>query len=1527
MVDLDQIRSWADEAVSMAKEVAGVMLDYKRASVGALEQAMDALRQRGIDDDETWDLACRFGAYLGQVMLGDFADLGYEWAEDYDGEPCLITTKPQKGASLDKILPITKANKYLISGPSESAAKLYASCLSMLLGGDMRDNLSSLGVDASSIPGVEPAYVNKGRFDANAAAWLLYGDYVFFRQQEISWDGTTHRMLGGQINAAKMNDIPTLVANTSLLNGMLDLLTELEKDEGLRVPLDMIHPGLHGALRNEDLTGITLFNLMACAQALVVKEPEPNSYAVMCDHRLPMGIPSFYQLVARMIWDMRAYNERSGAYKVTFANARNIDADVVLDDVDRMVPGAFSQGVWQTEVLEKPQVQLPPTEEVQAFVRELNHVFISGFENPMDIQADEELFVATLNDLAREMPIVQDIEGTGYLDRVSRIEYVKVSDPLVLAADWQNEWFDPVCLEVFNAAGETLGNLSMRFSPTLSGYRELACLLPHITATVETVTPKSKRRRNAKYALMDVRMELDPSVLDADGNLLPEVIRDAKALLTLPRGERVVVSKGKVVASQLKGNIKVDEAHDVPNPVGKTFHLWEVELPDEVAAEEPQSQQSAAPTTVKQPEVVDTGCWTFDEHQRVQARRFSIEVPDQYVPVHDETGRILAQFTQGIDDEAEYPEIVCNSMMGDLDDETREAYCGAMIPEMRIQTNRNVFYSNDLMNKLHRIVNDWVVEGKNCQVQVFEVRIPSIFADMFPDSFEYTVKPVAYDHEDFMRVTDSHDHIGKEELKALAFAVARSVELDKPVELERIAQLDSFCQKAAEADAFCENVNVIGNMLAKADSDRMNANLYRVVRQADNEMRVLLMGDTMPLTQAEALNEGLKEQVAYYGRYVEALEKQAALGTTGFDTMWKALGQYAEALIVDHASMEDKEAERKVNALGVIAIPEEYAALRERYEALEPGSDGRPISIAVVDEDECDLDVADNAAAEAANRADELERDASGGQQSELFLDQEGLLADTPALAEGFGLAYGEKSGDAFALRTRSERLKETLGNTLVERERVATAWRNVRTQLVYVLQAIVDKRTADEARRKAEEEAKRRAEEEAQRRAEEEARRKAEEEARRKAEEEARRRAEEERRKAEEEARRRAEEEESRKAEDARKLEEERHLAELREKWAREAAIREGKEPASAASTSGKVVSDKGASASAGAVVASEASRKAESERIARENAARKKKLEELQASWAKEATAKDAPQGGKATSPEAKQEQEKPKGKILPLLIALLVVAAIVAAVVVFSGNSSSSNKQEAYESAVALVESGEYAEAAAAFRAIDDYEDAATQAKDATAQARAQIFGDVNKGDIVKLGSYEQDNDTSNGPEPIEWIVLNVVGDKALLLSQYGLDVQPYNKEKKADNSWGHSDLKSWMSSTFYPTAFSETERLVYVADVPTCLNINEAKRHLTTAEGEVNQLSCVITPYAAESYPYRNITGAYVHVAGDTAPWWLRQDESSTGEYTQYAPNVLPGGTIVKAASGNDNLLVVSEVDRYDFVRPAVYVYVN
>ena len=82
-------------------------------------------------------------------------------------------------------------------------------------------------------------------------------------------------------------------------------------------------------------------------------------------------------------------------------------------------------------------------------------------------------------------------------------------------------------------------------------------------------------------------------------------------------------------------------------------------------------------------------------------------------------------------------------------------------------------------------------------------------------------------------------------------------------------------------------------------------------------------------------------------------------------------------------------------------------------------------------------------------------------------------------------------------------------------------------------------------------------------------------------------------------------------------------------------------------------------------------------------------------------------------------------------------------------------------------------------------------------------ADSLAKINKiGQIVPFGTYLQKVDAE---EPIEWVVVDIDGTKALLLSRYVLDAKPYATD--AENlSWDASSLREWLNSDFYGTAFA-------------------------------------------------------------------------------------------------------------------------
>ena len=90
----------------------------------------------------------------------------------------------------------------------------------------------------------------------------------------------------------------------------------------------------------------------------------------------------------------------------------------------------------------------------------------------------------------------------------------------------------------------------------------------------------------------------------------------------------------------------------------------------------------------------------------------------------------------------------------------------------------------------------------------------------------------------------------------------------------------------------------------------------------------------------------------------------------------------------------------------------------------------------------------------------------------------------------------------------------------------------------------------------------------------------------------------------------------------------------------------------------------------------------------------------------------------------------------------------------------------------------------------------------------QEYVDAFYALDVGDTFELGSYEQDN-ISNGKEKIEWIVLVKENGKALVISKYALDCQPYNTSC-IDVTWKNCTLRRWLNNDFINSAFSADEK---------------------------------------------------------------------------------------------------------------------
>ena len=103
----------------------------------------------------------------------------------------------------------------------------------------------------------------------------------------------------------------------------------------------------------------------------------------------------------------------------------------------------------------------------------------------------------------------------------------------------------------------------------------------------------------------------------------------------------------------------------------------------------------------------------------------------------------------------------------------------------------------------------------------------------------------------------------------------------------------------------------------------------------------------------------------------------------------------------------------------------------------------------------------------------------------------------------------------------------------------------------------------------------------------------------------------------------------------------------------------------------------------------------------------------------------------------------------------------------------------------------------------------------------EGESEALGATYKvGDIIKFGHYEQDGNTANGKEEIEWEVIKVESDRVLVISKYALDCKPYNTKYSKVN-WATCSLREWLNNDFKNAAFTSDEQL----QIPMVTLLNE------------------------------------------------------------------------------------------------------
>ena len=160
---------------------------------------------------------------------------------------------------------------------------------------------------------------------------------------------------------------------------------------------------------------------------------------------------------------------------------------------------------------------------------------------------------------------------------------------------------------------------------------------------------------------------------------------------------------------------------------------------------------------------------------------------------------------------------------------------------------------------------------------------------------------------------------------------------------------------------------------------------------------------------------------------------------------------------------------------------------------------------------------------------------------------------------------------------------------------------------------------------------------------------------------------------------------------------------------------------------------------------------------------------------------------------------------------------------------------------------------------------------------------VTGEIKVGNIVKFGNYFINDDTTK--EPIEWRVLEVSKNKALLITKDAIDCKPYNNERR-DITWENCTLRRWLNYEFIYQAFSKEEQNEIILtnisnpknpkwrrtnggnntkDKIFLLSIDEAEKYF-----KYEDRVCKVTSYAKQQGACTRIHSRYL----GNCYWWLR-----------------------------------------------------
>ncbi|MBR6091102.1 MAG: hypothetical protein IKP86_14280, partial [Anaerolineaceae bacterium] len=191
-------------------------------------------------------------------------------------------------------------------------------------------------------------------------------------------------------------------------------------------------------------------------------------------------------------------------------------------------------------------------------------------------------------------------------------------------------------------------------------------------------------------------------------------------------------------------------------------------------------------------------------------------------------------------------------------------------------------------------------------------------------------------------------------------------------------------------------------------------------------------------------------------------------------------------------------------------------------------------------------------------------------------------------------------------------------------------------------------------------------------------------------------------------------------------------------------------------------------------------------------------------------------------------------------------------------------------------------------------------------------------IEAGNTFTFGSYEQDNNTENSSESIEWLVLEVEDENMLVISKYGLEIiSGTGTDSEIKGSF--SAVSEWLNEDFYNSAFNDYERARILPAEGSddtflyLLSSSDMEKYFPTQESQI----CELTAHAA------------ANIGNDdegSLKWWKPDDDDGTSAEKVVARPVFRmdisdltnSGNIILATPTADPILTLTPIKVPDLV---------